>query len=93
MRNWPAWLGVYGCFTFDAFYSVRWDALGRQLEYNKVTWGWSLLMIAVFCSLLFRYLDMRRDGVAGSWRDFSAPEPPADDQGEPVGAPAPSAAR
>ncbi|QTI66960.1 glycosyltransferase family 87 protein [Gordonia polyisoprenivorans] len=93
MRNWPAWLGVYGCFTFDAFYSVRWDALGRQLEYNKVTWGWSLLMIAVFCSLLFRYLDMRRDGVAGGWRDFSAPEPPADDQREQVGAPTPSAAR
>ncbi|AZG44208.1 Alpha-(1-_3)-arabinofuranosyltransferase [Gordonia insulae] len=64
VRNWPAWLGVYGCMTFDSFYSVRWEAFGRQLEFNKVTWGWSLLMIAVFCSLLFRYLDMRRDGVA-----------------------------
>lgn len=79
MRNWPAWLGVYGCFTFDSFLSVRWDSFGRELEYNKVTWGWSLLMIAVFCSLLFRYLDMRRDGVAGRWRDWSAPaEPTAD---------------
>lgn len=65
MRNWPAWLGVYGCMTFDAFYSVRWEAFGRMLEFNKVTWGWSLLMIAVFCSLLFRYLDMRKAGVAG----------------------------
>ncbi|MEE3850515.1 glycosyltransferase family 87 protein [Gordonia sp. LSe1-13] len=63
MRNWPAWLGVYGCMTFDAYYSEEWIAFGRMLEYNKVTWGWSLLMIAVFCSLLFRYLDMRRDGV------------------------------
>ncbi|MED5800251.1 glycosyltransferase family 87 protein [Gordonia sp. Z-3] len=63
MRNWPAWLGVYGCMTFDSYYSDEWDAFGRMLEFNKVTWGWSLLMIAVFCSLLFRYLDMRRDGV------------------------------
>lgn len=71
MRNWPAWLGVYGCFTLDSFLSTRWDGFGRQLEYNKVTWGWSLLMIAVFCSLLFRYLDMRRDGVAGRWNQWS----------------------
>ncbi|MDH3018638.1 glycosyltransferase family 87 protein [Gordonia alkanivorans] len=65
MRNWPAWLGVYGCMTFDSFYSQRWTAFGWMVEYNKVTWGWSLLMIAVFCSLLFRWLDMRSDGVAG----------------------------
>ncbi|MEP9392655.1 glycosyltransferase family 87 protein [Gordonia sp. VNQ95] len=71
MRNWPAWLGVYGCFTLDSFLSTRWDGFGRQLEYNKVTWGWSLLMIAVFCALLFRYLDMRRDGVAGRWNQWS----------------------
>lgn len=62
IRNWPAWLGIYGCFTFDVFYSQRWEAFGRALEYNKVTWGWSLLMIAVFCSLLFRYLDLRKAG-------------------------------
>ncbi|NDK89397.1 DUF2029 domain-containing protein [Gordonia desulfuricans] len=73
MRNWPAWLGVYGCFTFDAFYSDRWEHFGRALEYNKVTWGWSLLMIAVFCSLLFRYLDLRKAGVAGRWNEWSAP--------------------
>lgn len=65
MRNWPAWLGVYGCLTYDAFYSGRWEEFGRMVEYNKVTYGWSLLMIAVFCSLLFRYLDMRKAGVAG----------------------------
>ena len=64
-RNWPAWLGVYGAFTFDSLYSDRWEAFGRILEYNKVTMGWSLLMIAVFCSLLFRYLDMRKAGVEG----------------------------
>lgn len=65
VRNWPAWLGAYGCLSFDAFYLTRidWEALGRRLEYHKVTWGWSLLAIAVFCSLLFRYLDMRKAGV------------------------------
>ena len=73
MRSWPAWLGVYGCFTLDTFYSDRWEGFGRQLEYNKVTFGWSLLMVAIFCTLLFRYLDMRRDKVAGRWNDFSAP--------------------
>lgn len=62
IRNWPAWLGIYGCFTFDGFYSQRWEAFGRAVEYNKVTWGWSLLMIAVFCALLFRYLDLRKAG-------------------------------
>lgn len=65
MRNWPAWLGVYGCFNFDTYFSTRWETFGRAIEYNKVTWGWSLLMIAVFCSLLFRYLDLRKAGLAG----------------------------
>ena len=66
MRNWPAWLGVVGCMTFDSFISKRFAAFGRMLEYNKVTWGWSLLMIAVFCVLLFRWLDLRaqRDTAA-----------------------------
>ncbi len=59
VRNWPAWLGVYGCMTFDVFGSVRWEPFGRYLEYNKVPLGWSLLMITVFCVLLFRYLDIR----------------------------------
>jgi arabinofuranan 3-O-arabinosyltransferase len=65
VRNWPAWLGVYGCMTFDVWVSKEWEPFGRYLEYGKVTWGWSLLMIAVFCSLLFRYLDMRRADVLG----------------------------
>jgi arabinofuranan 3-O-arabinosyltransferase len=76
MRNWPAWLGVYGCLTFDAFYSDRWEAFGRAVEYNKVTWGWSLLMISVFCVLLFRYLDLRKTDqveVSGSSTRPAAP--------------------
>ncbi|SIR86892.1 arabinofuranan 3-O-arabinosyltransferase [Williamsia sterculiae] len=61
MRNWPVWLGVYLCMNFDSFSSKRWAALGRVLEYNKVTWGWSVLMFSVFCVLLFRYLDVRNE--------------------------------
>lgn len=60
MRNWPAWLGVYGCMTFDVFVSNKWEPFGRYLEYNKVPLGWSLLMISVFCVLLFRFLDLRK---------------------------------
>lgn len=59
MRNWPAWVGVYGCMSLDSMLSHRWAAFGRAMEYNKVTWGWSLLMVAVFCVLLFRALDIR----------------------------------
>ncbi|MBE7162373.1 MAG: hypothetical protein INR72_14115, partial [Williamsia herbipolensis] len=70
MRNWPAWLGVVGCMTFDSFISKRFAAFGRMLEYNKVTWGWSLLVIAIFCVLLFRWLDLRAQ------RDAEAPATP-----------------
>ncbi len=63
MRNWPAWLGVYGCMTFDVFASREWEPFGRYLEYNKVPLGWSLLMIATFCVLLFRWLDLRKAGL------------------------------
>ena len=59
MRNWPAWLAVYGCMTFDVYFSSEWKSFARYLEYNKVPLGWSLLMIVVFCVLLFRWLDLR----------------------------------
>ena len=62
IRNWPAWLGIYGCFTYDGFGWKRFEPLGRWMEYTKVTWGWSLLMVAVFCVLLFRWLDVRNSG-------------------------------
>ncbi|MFT4199527.1 glycosyltransferase family 87 protein [Gordonia sp. (in: high G+C Gram-positive bacteria)] len=69
MRNWPAWLGVYGCMTVDIYYTIRnprsehlptnWEAFGTNMDMLTVTWGWSLLLIAVFFSLLWRYLDLR----------------------------------
>lgn len=59
MRNWPAWLAVWGCMAFEIFASTEWKPFGRYLDYNRVTLGWSLLMIVVFCVLLFRWLDLR----------------------------------
>ena len=32
------------------------------LEYMKITYGWSLMLIVVFCVLYFRYLDAKADG-------------------------------
>ncbi|WP_240497989.1 glycosyltransferase family 87 protein [Williamsia sp. 1135] len=76
MKAWPAWLGVYGCLSFDTFASQRWEAFGRILEYSKVTWGWSLLMANVFFVLLFRHLDVRRLERTTTPRSPQNPENP-----------------
>ena len=34
---------------------------GRALQYLKITYGWSLLLIVVFTVLYFRYLDAKAD--------------------------------
>ncbi len=62
IRNWPAWLAIYGFFTMDRFLMWHWPTTGRFLEYMKITYGWSLLLIVVFCVLYFRYLDAKSDG-------------------------------
>ncbi|QRY54941.1 arabinofuranan 3-O-arabinosyltransferase [Mycolicibacterium septicum] len=62
LRNWPAWLAVYGFMTMDRWLMWRWPTTGRYLEYMKITYGWSLMLIVVFCVLLFRYLDAKQDG-------------------------------
>ncbi|OBC00111.1 hypothetical protein A5784_21535 [Mycobacterium sp. 852013-50091_SCH5140682] len=61
LRNWPAWLGVYGFMTMDRWLMWRWPTTGRFLEYMKITYGWSLVLIVVFCVLYFRYLDAKAD--------------------------------
>lgn len=68
LRNWPAWLAVYGFLSADEWYSGRWVEAGRFAEYMRPTWGWSLLLIVIFAVLLDRRLDIRRrDSVsAGS---------------------------
>ena len=55
IRNWPAWLGVYGFLTMDQWLLFNWMYIGRPLEYLKITYGWSLLLIVVFTVLYFRY--------------------------------------
>jgi arabinofuranan 3-O-arabinosyltransferase len=62
IRNWPAWLATYGFLTMDRWLMWRWPTTGRFLEYLKVTYGWSLLLIVVFVVLYFRYLDAKADG-------------------------------
>ena len=62
LRNWPAWLATYGFLTLDRWLMWRWPTTGRFLEYMKITYGWSLMLVVVFCVLYFRYLDARADG-------------------------------
>ena len=62
LRNWPSWLAVYGFLTMDRWLMWRWPTTGRFLEYMKITYGWSLLLVVVFCVLYFRYLDAKSEG-------------------------------
>ncbi|CAM4340187.1 Alpha-(1-_3)-arabinofuranosyltransferase [Mycobacterium basiliense] len=61
IRNWPAWLGVYGFLTLDRWLLFNWMRWGRALEYLKITYGWSLLLIVTFTVLYFRYLDAKAE--------------------------------
>jgi arabinofuranan 3-O-arabinosyltransferase len=62
LRNWPAWLAIYGFMAIDKYLLWHWPTTGRFLEYMRVTYGWSLLLIVVFVVLYFRYLDAKADG-------------------------------
>jgi arabinofuranan 3-O-arabinosyltransferase len=62
IRNWVAWLAIYGFMTMDRWLLVHWLTTGRYLEYMKITYGWSLMLVVVFCVLYFRYLDAKADG-------------------------------
>jgi arabinofuranan 3-O-arabinosyltransferase len=61
IRNWLAWLGVYGFLTMDKWLLLHWMYIGRPLDYLKITYGWSLLLIVVFTVLYFRYLDAKAE--------------------------------
>ncbi len=65
IRNWPAWLGIYGFLTMDRWLLLNWMYVGRPLEYLKITYGWSLLLIVVFTVLYFRYLDAKAENRLG----------------------------
>ena len=72
LRNWVAWLAIYGFMTMDRWLLIYWVTLGRNLEYLKITYGWSLMLVVVFCVLYFRYLDAKAedrlsDGLDPPW--------------------------
>ena len=72
VRNWPAWLATYGFLTMDRWLMWRWPTTGRFLEYMKITYGWSLMLIVVFYVLYFRYADAKAndrlaDGIDPEW--------------------------
>ena len=62
IRNWPAWLAIYGFMTMDRWLLREWPTTGRFLEYMRVTYGWSLMLIVVFAVLYYRYLDAKQEG-------------------------------
>ncbi|AFM16967.1 Protein of unknown function (DUF2029) [Mycolicibacterium chubuense NBB4] len=81
IRNWPAWLAVYGFLTMDRWLLRELPTTGRALEYLKITYGWSLMVIVVFTVLLFRYLDAKSEGrldegIDPPWiKQLAAPAP------------------
>ena len=82
LRNWPAWLATYGFLTLDRWLMWRWPTTGRFLEYMKITYGWSLMLVVVFCVLYFRYLDAKKDGrldqgIDPLWLSKDEPQPAA----------------
>jgi arabinofuranan 3-O-arabinosyltransferase len=80
IRNWPAWAGVYGFMSADKWLMWHWPSTGRALEYLRVTYGWSLMVIVIFCVLYFRYLDAKADrrleeGIDPQWMTEKPKEP------------------
>lgn len=84
LRNWLAWLGIYGFMTLDRWLLFNWMNIGRPLEYLKITYGWSLIIIVSFAVLYFRYLDAKQDGRLESGIDPAWLTP--DDERATVGA-------
>jgi len=62
IRNWVAWLAIYGFMTMDRWLLGHWPTTGRAFEYLRITYGWSLMLVVVFCVLYYRYLDAKADG-------------------------------
>ncbi|MCG5433919.1 arabinofuranan 3-O-arabinosyltransferase [Mycobacterium sp. MYCO198283] len=83
LRNWPAWAAIYGFMALDKWLLFHWMVTGRFLEYLRVTYGWSLLMIVVCSVLYFRYLDAKADdrladGIDPPWMTPAAPRATVD---------------
>jgi arabinofuranan 3-O-arabinosyltransferase len=72
LRNWVAWLAIYGFMSADRWLLGHWPTTGRFLEYARVTYGWSLMLVVVFSVLYFRYLDAKAEnrldeGIDPAW--------------------------
>jgi len=81
IRSWVAWLAVYGFMTMDRWLMWHWPTTGRFLEYMKITYGWSLMIVVVACVLSFRYLDAKADGrldegIDPPWMHTKSPNTP-----------------
>ncbi|MFD3748047.1 glycosyltransferase family 87 protein [Nocardia sp. NPDC058633] len=86
LRNWPAWLAIFGFFSYETWLLFRWPAFGRDLEYSRTTFGWTLLLVVVCCVLSDRYLAARRAGRLADGIDphHLAPDFPTPDL-DPIG--------
>ncbi len=72
LRNWVAWLAIYGFMSADRWLLGHWPTTGRFLEYMKFTYGWALMLVVVFAVLFFRYRDAKlearlADGIDPVW--------------------------
>jgi arabinofuranan 3-O-arabinosyltransferase len=61
----------------DRWLLGHWPTTGRALEYLRITYGWSLILVVVFCVLYFRYLDAKAEGRL---EDGIDPPWPSDDR-------------
>jgi arabinofuranan 3-O-arabinosyltransferase len=80
IRSWVAWVAIYGFMSADRWLLGHWPTTGRALEYLRVTYGWSLMLVVVFCVLYFRYLDAKsegrlEDGIDPPWLTDAAKQP------------------
>lgn len=85
MRNWPAWLAVYGFLSYDSWLSGRFYTAGRAAEYMRVSFGWSLLIIVIFAVLVGRYLAAKRQGRLDSGIDPLFDDEPVADSARAAG--------
>lgn len=47
--------------TLDRWLLFNWMRWGRAMEYLKITYGWSLVLIVTFTVLYFRFLDAKAE--------------------------------
>jgi arabinofuranan 3-O-arabinosyltransferase len=83
IRNWVSWVAIYGFMSADRWLLGHWPTTGRFLEYMRVTWGWSLMIVVIFSVVYFRYLDAKAEDRLDAGID---PDWLAKDKQQPAGA-------